>query len=146
MTTYFQYKAQPLTGITLTSQQLAALLQKVKMVEVEFTEVAVGSLQLFAAYDTDYVRRMTVILTESICTLRKDELEADDYDRCLNMEEMQIIRHGVVNGMNAFSRKMENLIEEQMKNSDKSKVSSYSMAEIDLNLYSMFKVYQKIQS
>ena len=101
---------------------------------------------MFAAYDTDYVRRMTVILTESICTLRKDELEADDYDRCLNREEMQIIRHGVVNGMNAFSRKMENLIEEQMKNSDKSKVSSYSMTEIDLNLYSMFKVYQKIQS
>ena len=59
-------------------------------------------------------------------------MSSDDYDRCLNREEMQIIRHGVVNGMNAFSRKMENLIEEQMKNSDKSKVLISIISDMSL--------------
>jgi hypothetical protein len=61
------------------------------------------------------------------------------------MEEMKIMEYGLVNAMNSFSRRMVNLIEEQIKNDGKLLSASYSMPEVDFTMYSMFKIYQKIQ-
>ena len=58
---------------------------------------------------------------------------------------MKIIQSGVINGMNFFSRKMENLIEQQIENKNLM-ISSYSLPEIDKSLFYMFKIYQKAQT
>lgn len=50
------------------------------------------------------------------------------------MEEMKIMEYGLVNAMNSFSRRMVNLIEEQIKNDGKLLSASYSMPEVDFTM------------
>ena len=78
------------------------LLQKVKKVEVEFTHVAMGSLKLFSKYDPSYMEKMSKILTENVCELTKQDLPLEYYDKCVKDEQMNIITHGVINGIARF--------------------------------------------
>ena len=82
------------------------LLEKVKKVEVEFTNVAMDSLKLFSKYDPNYVEKMSKILTENVCELTKQDLPLSYYEKCVKDEQMNIITHGVINGMNYFGRKI----------------------------------------
>lgn len=103
MESYFQIKASHRI-LAESGLDIAELGEKVNRVEVKFTKVAVSSLQLFQAYDPGYVTRMVGILTQSICELTKDDLSPERYQNCLKDEEMKIIEHGVINGMNYFGR------------------------------------------
>jgi hypothetical protein len=139
------------------------LLESQMSVEVLFNKISVESLELFSNYDENYKSDFIDILITNICDLVERDVSKEQLENCRNDLKLSYITNGVITGMNFFTRRVREVIEELkqkyfasngpigMKRTIEREyvlelLKSIDFREIDESMIFMFKMYQATQS
>jgi hypothetical protein len=85
-------------------------------VEVLFNKISVESLEVFSNYDENYKSDFIEILITNICDQVEGDVSMQQLKNCRDDLKLGYITNGVITGMNFFTRRVREVVEELKQN------------------------------